>query len=883
MSQAGIVDFEGSHPQVPTIFVTNSGDAVPIANTLEILGTAVAAHSIPIRTTGSGNTVTIEAQYASATASTGTTAAGLASFNSTYFTVDANGFVSLVSSSVSESFTVDAFTAPGTNPVTPNGSGSITVTGGQVAAGTTTNVIRTNSLAANTYTIQIQRSQAVASSTVGDNGVSHFNSTYFTVDSNGFVSLNGSGVGETITGDTGGALSPTAGNWNILGTSTAPGAIPVQTSGSVSTLTIQIQKSQAIGATNAANVGLAAFNSTYFTVDSNGFVSLNGSGVGETITGNTGGALSPTAGNWNILGSSTAPGTTPVQTSGSVSTLTIQVQKSQAIASTNATNVGLAAFNSTYFTVDANGFVSLNGSGVGETITGNTGGALSPTAGNWNILGTSTAAGTTPVQTSGSVSTLTVQVQKSQAIASTNATNVGLAAFNSSFFTVDSNGFVSLSGTGSGQTITGNTGGALSPTAGNWNILGAGGLTTSGSVSTLTISPSLGTQWGVVYAPTTSSIATTGAGTVAGQVLQSNVTSAPTYSTATYPSTTTINQLLYSSANNTVAGLATANRAVITTGATGTPVATALATDGQLIIGSTAGAPAAATLTAGSGITITNASNSITIAVTAGTTVVETLTGNTGGAISPTSGNINTLGTGSITIVGSGSTLTTQLTGLTNHNVLVGAGTATITNLAPSATSGVPLISQGSAADPIFGTAVVAGGGTGSTSFNINGAVYSNTTTTGALQAATLTSGQLLIGGTTTPAAATLTAGAGITITNGNNSITIASSTGGFTWSDTSGTVNAAVQNGYFITGTCTSTLPASPNEGDTIKYIVDTTSLLTITANTGQKIRIATQLSAAAGTAVNTQRGDAITLVYRSTGTTWFAEGNPAGGWNVT
>ena len=436
MSQAGIVDFEGSHPQVPTIFVTNSGNAVPIANTLEILGTAVAAHSIPIRTTGSGNTVTIEAQYASATASTGTTAAGLASFNSTYFTVDANGFVSLVSSSVSESFTVDAFTAPGTNPVTPNGSGSITVTGGQVAAGTTTNVIRTNSLAANTYTIQIQRSQAVASSTIGDNGVSHFNSTYFTVDSNGFV--------------------------------------------------------------------------------------------------------------------------------------------------------------------------SLNGSGVGETITGNTGGALSPTAGNWNILGASTAAGTTPVQTSGSVSTLTVQVQKAQAIASTNATNVGLAAFNSSFFTVDSNGFVSLSGTGSGQTITGNSGGALSPTAGNWNILGAGGLTTSGSVSTLTISPSLGTPWGVVYAPTTSSIATTGAGTVAGQVLQSNVSSAPTYSTATYPSTTTINQLLYSSANNIVAGLATANRAVITTGATGTPVATALATDGQLIIGSTAGAPAASTYRFSGNITNSN-------------------------------------------------------------------------------------------------------------------------------------------------------------------------------------------------------------------------------------------------------------------------------------
>lgn len=89
----------------------------------------------------------------------------------------------------SEKFTVDAFTAPGTNPVVPSGAGNINVTGGQVAAGTTANVIRTDSLAANTYTIEIQRSQAVASTTIGDNGVSHFNSASFTVDANGFVSL----------------------------------------------------------------------------------------------------------------------------------------------------------------------------------------------------------------------------------------------------------------------------------------------------------------------------------------------------------------------------------------------------------------------------------------------------------------------------------------------------------------------------------------------------------------------------------------------------------------------------------------------------------------------------------------------------------------------
>ena len=404
MSQAGIVDFIGTHPEVPILFVGNVGDAVPIANTLEILGSAVAAHSIPVETVGSGNTITVEVQYASAAPTSVATNAGIASFNSADFTVDANGFVTLLGTAAVESFQVDTFTAPGTNPVIPNGSGVVTITGAQVAAGTTTNVIRTDSLAANSYTIQIQRSQAVAASTVGDNGVSHFNSSYFTVDTNGFVSINGAAIGETITGNTGGALSPTAGNWNILGTSTAPGTTPVQTAGSGSTLTVQVQKSQAIASTNATNVGLAAFNSSFFTVDANGFVSINGSAIGETITGDVGGALSPTAGNWNILGSSTAAGSTPVRTSGSVSTLTIQVQKSQAIVSTDATKVGLAAFDSARFTVDANGFVTLSGTGVGETITGNTGGALAPTGGNWNIVGTGS------ITTAGSVSTLTVQL-----------------------------------------------------------------------------------------------------------------------------------------------------------------------------------------------------------------------------------------------------------------------------------------------------------------------------------------------------------------------------------------------------------------------------------------------------------------------------------------
>lgn len=89
-----------------------------------------------------------------------------------------------------DSVLVDAASAPGTNPVLPTAAGLITVTGAQIDAGSTPNVIQTNSLAANTYTIQVQVSKTEAASTVGSNGVSHFNSNNFTVDNSGFVALN---------------------------------------------------------------------------------------------------------------------------------------------------------------------------------------------------------------------------------------------------------------------------------------------------------------------------------------------------------------------------------------------------------------------------------------------------------------------------------------------------------------------------------------------------------------------------------------------------------------------------------------------------------------------------------------------------------------------
>lgn len=91
-------------------------------------------------------------------------------------------------------------------------------------------------------------------------------------------------------------------------------------------------------------------------------------------------------------------------------------------------------------------------------------------------------------------------------------------------------------------------------------------------------------------------------------------------------------------------------------------------------------------------------------------------------------------------------TATFSTTALVNHSVVIGASANTVTNVAPSATSGIPLVSNGSGSDPSFTTAVVAGGGTGDTSFTAFSVICGGTTSTAALQnvSGVGTSGQVL-------------------------------------------------------------------------------------------------------------------------------------------
>lgn len=75
---------------------------------------------------------------------------------------------------------------------------------------------------------------------------------------------------------------------------------------------------------------------------------------------------------------------------------------------------------------------------------------------------------------------------------------------------------------------------------------------------------------GIVYSNGTSLSSINGTNT-ARQVLLSSNAAAPTWSTATYPATTTINRILYSSANNVISEITTTNNGVLITDNSGVP------------------------------------------------------------------------------------------------------------------------------------------------------------------------------------------------------------------------------------------------------------------------------------------------------------------------
>ena len=200
-----------------------------------------------------------------------------------------------------------------------------------------------------------------------------------------------------------------------------------------------------------------------------------------------------------------------------------------------------------------------------------------------------------------------------------------------------------------------------------------------------------------------------------------------------------------------------------------------------------------------------NAANSFVNLTVTGTTTLSGLTASTALALDASKNVVSVTNTGS------------------GNNVLATSPTLTTPDLGtPSAVTlsngtGLPLTTG------VTGTLGVANGGTGQTTY---------------------TNGQLLIGNTTgnTLTKATLTAGAGISVTNGTGSITIANTLVGLpSMSIVTGTTQSAAAGTHYIltNGSATTvTLPASPAAGDLVWITVANGLTTNVVARNGKPIQ---------------------------------------------
>jgi hypothetical protein len=138
--------------------------------------------------------------------------------------------------------------------------------------------------------------------------------------------------------------------------------------------------------------------------------------------------------------------------------------------------------------------------------------------------------------------------------------------------------------------------------------------------------------------------------------------------------------------------------------------------------------------------------------------------------------------------------------------------------------------------------------------------------------------GQLLIGSSTSPniGAATLTAGTGISITNGHNSITINAVGEGVTWSVVTGASQSMASNHGYIAnnaGTINFSLPGTSSIGDIISITgINNATGWQITQALGQQIFYgkSSTTSGAGGSLTSSATRDTITMVCTAANTTW-------------
>ncbi len=173
------------------------------------------------------------------------------------------------------------------------------------------------------------------------------------------------------------------------------------------------------------------------------------------------------------------------------------------------------------------------------------------------------------------------------------------------------------------------------------------------------------------------------------------------------------------------------------------------------------------------------------------------------------------------------------------------------------------------------GTLPVASGGTGATSLTDGGILVGSGA--GAITPlAAATNGQLPIGSTgADPVPAALTAGAGITITNGAGSITVSADGGGLTWNEETGTSDTlVVDNGYVANnaGLVTFTLPDTAGFGSILRIVGKGAGGWLIAQNAAELIHFGSQdtTTGVGGSLASTGQFDALEIVCTVADVEW-------------
>jgi len=387
------------------------------------------------------------------------------------------------------------------------------------------------------------------------------------------------------------------------------------------------------------------------------------------------------------------------------------------------------------------------------------------------------------------------------------------------------------------KTLTGDIGGAVSPSSGNINIGGTAPLSVTGTPGTSTLTIASDGTIAVTY--------TTDAGNAVPALGVINILGGLNIDTAGAGDTVTVS----------LSG--TTDHSIQVGNATGSLDSLAVAGDGELLIGSAGNNPAWGTLTsAGGTITFTPGAGTLNLEAVASFSTYLTDDGNT--AV-PALGVLTVAGGGNIVTSSAGSTVTIALDGVTNHSLSVGNAAGALTSLGVAANGQIPIGSVG--ANPTLAT-ITAG-----TATSVVNAAGSITIGADATVATTYTSDA----GNAVPALNTISllGGTNVTTSAAGAAVTINATPagGGYIWTDVTGaTQSMAADYGYVsnrVAGNVAFTLPATASVGD-VMAIAGSQNGWSIAQNAGQTIHFigVDTTPGVGGSLTSTGRYDCIDLI---------------------